>query len=104
MGYADMAGFRLGTCRPVQWINLLTGEVTALTLHSLEIMDVSLNDKRYMYMSAHDALQYCTQLIDTVENFGGELVILWHNTSVEKNPNSYHRTLYKEIVQYLHSK
>lgn len=104
MGYADMAGFRLGTCRPVQWINLLTGEVTALTLHSLEIMDVSLSDKRYMYMSAHDALQYCTQLIDTVENFGGELVLLWHNTSVEKNPNSYHRTLYKDIVKYLHTK
>ncbi len=104
MGYADMAGFRLGTCRPVQWINLLTGEVTALTLHSLEIMDVTLSDKRYMYMSAHDALQYCTQLIDKVENFGGELVLLWHNTSVEKNPNNYHRNLYQDIVKYLHNK
>ncbi len=104
MGYADMAGFRLGTCRPVQWINLLTGEVTELTLHSLQIMDVSLNDKRYMYMSSHDALQYCTQLIDTVEKYSGELVLLWHNTSVEKTPNSYHRSLYKDIVKYLHTK
>lgn len=104
LGYADMAGFRLGTCRPVQWINLLTGEVSNLTLHSLEIMDVSLSDKRYMNMSAHDALQYCTQLIDTVESYNGELVLLWHNTSVEKTPNNYHRTLYKDIVKYLKTK
>jgi len=60
-----------------------------------------LSEKRYMYMSSHDALQYCIQLIDLVEKYNGELVLLWHNTSVEKNPNNYHRKLYKEIINYL---
>lgn len=104
MGYADMAGFRLGTCRPVKWINLQNREVTSLTLHSLAIMDVSLSDKRYMFMNAHDAYQYCEQLINCVESYNGELVLLWHNTSVEKTTQSYHRKLYKDVIKYLLTK
>jgi len=104
MGYADMAGFRLGTCRPVKWINLLTREVSQLTLHALSVMDRTLNDKRYMYMNAHEAYEYCQQLINYVESYNGELVLLWHNTSVEKTAESYHRKLYRDIIKYLHNK
>ena len=104
LGYADMAGFRLGTCRPVKWINLLTKEVANLTLHSLTIMDGSLSDKRYMYMNSHDAYQYCEQLINCVESYNGELVLLWHNTSVEKTPDSYHRKLYRDLIKLLQTK
>ncbi|MDD4992319.1 MAG: polysaccharide deacetylase family protein [Paludibacter sp.] len=104
LGYADMAGFRLGTCRPVKWINPKTRQISNLTLHPLAIMDCTLNDKRYMYMNAHDAYQYCMQLIDCVESYNGELVLLWHNTMVEKTPQLYHRKLYKDIVKYLKTK
>lgn len=104
LGYADMAGFRLGTCRPVKWINLVTKEISELTLHPLAVMDASLSDKRYMYMNAHDAYEYCTQLINTVEKYNGELCILWHNTTVEKRPDSYHRKLYRDLIKYLHDK
>lgn len=104
LAYADMAGFRLGTCRPVKYINLLTKEVTSLTLHPLAIMDVTLSEKKYMFMSAHDAYQYCEQLINCVESYNGELVLLWHNTSVEKTPQSYHRNLYTDIIKYLLTK
>lgn len=104
LGYADMAGFRLGTCRPVQWINLKTMKVTSLVLHSLAIMDGTLSDKRYMYMNAHDAYLYCEQLIKCVESYNGELVLLWHNTSVEKTTQSYHRKLYKDLIKHLQSK
>jgi hypothetical protein len=86
MGYADVAGFRLGTCRPVKWINPQTRKITSLTLHPLTIMDKSLSDKRYMYLNAHEANEYCIQLINVVESWNGELVMLWHNTSVEKTP------------------
>jgi hypothetical protein len=104
MGYADMAGFRLGTCRPVKWINLLTREVSQLTLHFLTIMDGTLSDKRYMYMNAHEAYEYCQQLINYVESYNGELVLLWHNTSVEKTAQSYHRKLYRDLIKLLQTK
>jgi hypothetical protein len=101
MSYADMAGFRLGTCRPVKWINPATMTVQNLTLHSLAIMDMSLSDRRYMFMNAHDAEMYCCQLADHVKNHNGELVLLWHNTSVEHTHDSYHRDLYAKIIKYL---
>jgi hypothetical protein len=67
-------------------------------------MDGTLDDKRYMYMNAHDAYQYCEQLIINVENYNGEIVLLWHNTSVEKTPKSYHRKLYKDLIKFLQTK
>ena len=104
MSYADISGFRLGTCKAVKWINPTTKSLTSLTLHPLTIMDISLNDKRYMYLNAFDAYAYCTRLIDMVEQWNGELVLLWHNTSVEKTPNSYHRKLYENLINHLKSK
>ena len=101
LGYADVAGFRLGTCRPVKWINPNTRHLTSLTLHPLTIMDSTLSDKRYMYMNSHDAYEYCIRLINMVESWNGELVLLWHNTSVEDIPQSYHRKLYQDIIKYL---
>jgi len=104
MGYADVAGFRLGTCKPVRWINPLSQRLTDLVLHPLTVMDNTLSDKKYMYFNAHDAYEYCVRLIDMVEKWNGELVLLWHNTSVSKNPTSYHRELYKKIIRYLSKK
>lgn len=104
MGYADVAGFRIGTCRPVKWINPETRELTPLTLHPLTIMDCTLSDKRYMYLNSHDAYEYCIRLIDMVESWNGELVLLWHNTMVEDNPNMYHRALYQKLLTYLKTK
>jgi hypothetical protein len=104
IGYADMAGFRLGTCRAVNYIDLENMRLTKLKLHPLTVMDGTLSEKKYMFMNAHDALQYCEQLINTVENFNGELVLLWHNTMIEKTPSLYHRKLYSEIISILKSK
>lgn len=104
IGYAGMAGFRLGTCRPVRWINPINRELTSLTLHPLTVMDGSLSDKRYMFLNAHEAYEYCVRLIDVVENWNGELVLLWHNTSVEDTPKSYHRKLYKDVIDHLKTK
>jgi hypothetical protein len=104
LAYADMAGFRLGTCRPVQWINPSTQQLRPLILHPFTIMDSTLSDKRYMNMNAFDAYEYCVQLINNVENYGGEFVILWHNTIVEKKSPSYHRNLYKNIIDFLKTK
>jgi len=101
MGYADIAGFRLGTCRAVRWINPAKKELTNLHLHHLTVMDVTLSEKRYMYMNAHDAFQYCESLLQTVKKFNGEISLLWHNNSVEKSVKTYHRQLYKNLLNHI---
>lgn len=99
-GWADRIGFRLGTTRPVRWINPQTMQLTPLTLHPLSIMECSLSNEDYMNISNEEEAYYlCQQVIDKVKQHGGELVLLWHNTSVANN--SYHHQLYKEIIDYL---
>ena len=102
MGYADVAGFRLGTCKAVRWINPMTRQLTSLTLHPLTVMDCTLSDPQYMNLSYVEALTYCISLIKRIREVGGEVVTLWHNTSfATNNPCSYHRHLYTLLLKEL---
>ncbi|HHT22160.1 MAG TPA: hypothetical protein GXZ87_02450 [Bacteroidales bacterium] len=101
MSYADVAGFRLGTCRAVKWIHPISLRLTSLTLHATTMMDSTLSDIRYMNLNKDDAFAFSKKLIDTVREFNGDLVLLWHNTSVEKENGMYHRELYEWMINYL---
>ncbi|MBP1664169.1 MAG: hypothetical protein H6Q19_1309 [Bacteroidetes bacterium] len=101
MAYADITGFRLGTCRAVKWINPATLELTLLTLHPLTMMDNTLSDGRYMNLKTDEAFLFTKTMIDLVRKHNGELVLLWHNTSVAKNNGQYHRDLYRWLINYL---
>lgn len=101
MCYADIAGFRLGTCREVQWINPVSMELTTLTLHATTMMDSTLSDERYMHLKTDEAFSFSKKLIDQVKMYNGDLVLLWHNTSVENFNGQYHRDLYHWIINYL---
>lgn len=101
MAYADITGFRLGTCRAVKWIDPVKLQLTSLTLHPLTIMDNTLSDERYMNLKTDEAFLFTKTMIDLVSKHNGELVLLWHNTSVEKNNGQYHRDLYRWLINYL---
>lgn len=101
MGYADIAGFRLGTCHPVHWINPVTRRLSSLILHPLTIMDCSLEEAKYMGLSYKEARAYCLNLAEQVSNAGGELILLWHNSEVREGSDSYLRKLYAELLKEL---
>ena len=82
MGYADVAGFRLGTCRPVRWINPKTKQLSPLILHPLTIMECSLSEPNYMNLKYEEALTYCLQLAKQVATHNGEFILLWHNDTI----------------------
>jgi hypothetical protein len=103
MGYADIAGFRLGTSRAVRWINPVTKELTSLTLHPLTMMDGTLSDSRYMHLSENEAYNYAVKLINETKKHNGDLCLLWHNTAVVKSIG-YHRKLYEELINFLNEK
>lgn len=98
MGFADCAGFRLQTCRPVRWINPKTMKLTNLVLHPLTIMDCTLSNENYMNLNEDEAYFYCQELISRVREHHGELVLLWHNHVFE---SSYHRSLYSKLLDSL---
>lgn len=102
MAYADVAGFRLGTCRPVRWIDPSNCELTSLTLHPMTVMECTLDGPDYMNIKDEEEAFYIVkELLDNIYIHGGEVVLLWHNNSVAINSGSYHRILYKKTLSYL---
>lgn len=102
--YADVAGFRLGTCRPVRWIDAENMEVTELILHPMTIMECTLDVKEYMNLDEDGAIAYSCALIDQIYAHSGEVVLLWHNTTVASTAQNYQRRLYCKVLDYLNEK
>lgn len=104
MGYPDIAGFRLGTCRAVRLINPATRSLTNLTLHPLTVMDSTLNEPKYMNLTENQALKTTLHLISETIRHNGDLCLLWHNTSLIDTDSSYHKSLYNKIIDTLSRK
>ncbi|TXF91649.1 hypothetical protein FUA23_00255 [Neolewinella aurantiaca] len=79
MGYADEAGWRAGTNLPFFWYDLEKEEATGLTVHPFVAMDVTL--KNYLGLGPEAAVTYTTNLASAVRPFGGDFMLLWHNSS-----------------------
>ena len=101
LGYADVAGFRLGTAKAIRFINPVEIRLSStLRLHPLVIMDSTLSAKKYMGLSEEDAFIQCRSLMEEIKQVNGELVVLWHNTSFAEGAG-YHRSLYRRIISFL---
>ena len=81
MGFADTAGFRLGTARPVRAVDPAARRLTAVTYHPLLCMESTLFNPAYMHLDETQARQTLFQLLDRAHAVGGEACLLWHNTS-----------------------
>jgi hypothetical protein len=101
MGYADVAGFRLGTARTTRYINPTTHRLGQLQLEPLTIMDCTLESEKYMNLSYQEAKDCCLNIIENTAGVGGDISLLWHNTSMAKNNGSYLGELYSEILNIL---
>jgi len=97
MGFADKAGFRLQTTRPVRWINPERMVLSNLVMHPLTVMDCTLSNPNYMNLDEEAAFNYCQSLIETALRYAGEISLLWHNSIFPTN--SYHATLYPRLIQ-----
>ena len=102
MGFADSAGFRLQTTRPVRWINPQTYKLTPLTLHPLTVMDCTLSNDNYMHLTEDEAYFFCERLISKIRMHHGDLCLLWHNSII--NNETYHKSLYPQILSYIAKK
>ncbi|MFR9303128.1 MAG: polysaccharide deacetylase family protein [[Clostridium] symbiosum] len=101
MGYADITGFRLGTCRATIWIDPVKKEMTPLILHPLTLMDCTLNQKNYMNLDYEDAIKVVHDLLSKIYKYNGEFNVLWHNNSVAQTSGGYLRKLYESMIQLL---
>jgi len=99
MGYADISGFRLGTCRPFRAVDPERGCFTGVTFHPLTAMDCTLDDPRYMGLDLEQAKHHSGGLLQQVARHNGEAVLLWHNTEFAPSNGNYHPALYEEVTR-----
>ena len=82
MGYAAEPGFRCGTCKPFHVFDIHKREQLDLIERPLLIMDVSL--RMYKQLSVEESIVLSDKIKAQVKKHNGELVILWHNSSLSK--------------------
>jgi hypothetical protein len=101
MGYADVAGFRLGVCRPVPLFDPIGQCLMGIEEHPLIVMDCTLNETKYMNLGEEPAFELVCRLADSTCRQQGEFVCLWHNTRLARNDTGYHKRLYARVLGYL---
>ncbi len=101
LGYADVAGFRLGVCRPIPLFDPIRRCLLGIEEHSLVVMDCTLDGPNYMNLDEDAAFEYVRKLADATFRHRGEFVLLWHNTVLAANGSRYHRRLYPRVLLYL---
>jgi hypothetical protein len=82
MGFAERVGFRAGTARTFFWYDLKNETPTSLRLIPLIAMDVTL--KNYMNLTPAEAANKLLQLKTTIDTYGGNMSLLWHNSSLSE--------------------
>ncbi len=79
LGYPEAEGFRCGICCDFPVFNFLTRQMLPLREKPLIAMDVTL--ARYQGYTPEQALECLRALWNVTEHYGGEFVLLWHNSS-----------------------
>jgi hypothetical protein len=101
LGYADVAGFRLGVCHRVPLFDPVRQRLMGIEECPLVAMDCTLDAPGYMNLSEEAALDCVRRLARSTLQHQGEFVILWHNTRLAEGAGSYHRRLYPRILEEL---
>ena len=96
LSFADHAGFRCGTCYPYPVFDLEKRQELSVWERPLIVMECTVLDKRYMGITEPEkAWNYMHKLKERCRMFGGDFVVLWHNSRFVEEKE---RRFYKEIV------
>lgn len=81
LSYADLPGFRCGTCFEYPAFNPATQQLLQIRIRPLIAMECTVIAKRYMGLGYTDvAVAQFEQLKDTCRKVGGCFTLLWHNS------------------------
>lgn len=97
LGYADLPGFRCGTCYEYPAFDPVEGRQLNLRIRPLIAMDVTVMSPNYMGLGqGAKALQQFATLIKVCRSVNGCFTLLWHNSHLS---TAGERDLYEQILQ-----
>jgi hypothetical protein len=92
LGYADVTGFRCGTCYAYPVFNFLSQTVLKLMEQPLIVMDCTASGE---FKNASVIVRQVGKLAETVKKYRGNMIILWHNTELISKQQ---KKLYKDVL------
>lgn len=97
LGYAEQPGFRCGTCYAFPVFNFITREALSVYESPLICSETSLID--YMQLSPSAAEQEVHRVYAQVQQYQGNFVLQWHNSSLFTEEHTPYRQLYEKILR-----
>lgn len=98
MGWAELPGFRAGTCTPFLFYDLEKEEASALRIWPFQLMDGTFRD--YLDTGPEESAEIAGDIIRKVRDAGGTLITLWHNESLsERGRWKNWKKLYLDIIK-----
>ena len=79
MGWANVNGFRAGTCTPYYFYDLSRDKETNLMIFPFQAMDATF--KTYLKQSPAEAEKKIIELREKVKKVNGTFIVIWHNDS-----------------------
>lgn len=103
MCFADMPGFRAGTCKPFYFYDLKNEKPTNLKIFPVTFMEGTYID--YTKKQPSEALQNIYDLIEQVKKVNGTFISIWHNSTVSETHvyrqwKSVHDKMIDKILSY----
>jgi hypothetical protein len=96
LGFAEVVGFRAGTCREYPLFDASIGRRLRLRERPLVVMDTTLRE--YMRLAPAESAQRTRSVVDTCRRHEGDAVLLFHNDGLAGDRS---RALYMELVEDL---
>ncbi len=96
LSYPEQIGFRCGVCYPFPVFDVAERKELNLVERPLLAMEVSL--VQYQKASVSESEQQLQALKTTVQNYNGELVLLWHNSSLSLHEWEAYRGVYERMI------
>lgn len=99
MGYAEVPGFRCGTCTTVPFFDLGSDQEIDLKIHPFAVMDTTLNT--HLGLSPDEAKAQLHALVDEVHTVGGTFCCIFHNQNLcEAYGWKGWRSVYEDTIKY----
>lgn len=96
LGYADVPGFRCGTCYEYPAFDTEADMVLPIRIRPLVAMECTVMAERYMGLGPTDAArEKFISLKDTCRAVGGNFTLLWHNSSFDCKQE---RAVYEDVL------
>ena len=101
LGFPEHDGFRCGTCHPYHLFDIENNCVLEVLEHPLIAMDTTLF--QYRNLAEEEAFANICRLHERCVAVEGDFVLLWHNTSMFGELESWYKNVYLRFVEWINN-